>query len=93
MSITFQQGVTPATLELKQQGEAVTGTLDASFTGGPMPIEGEFSNGELTFSGSTTTGPHPGMQLDFIAKLNGDKLSGMLSWQVGDFSWTAERVQ
>jgi hypothetical protein len=79
---------------LKQEGETVTGTLNTGFTGGDMPIEGEYADGELTFSGSTTTGPHPGMQLDFTAVVETNTtMKGTLSWQVGDFQWTAERVK
>jgi hypothetical protein len=93
MTVTFPQQPAAGTLVLKVEGERVTGTLDAGFAGGSIPIEGEFSHGMLTFSGSTASGPHPGLQLDFTAKLNDDKLAGTFSWQVGDFPWTAERAQ
>jgi hypothetical protein len=93
MTVTFPQQTAAGTLVLKVEGERVTGTLDAGFAGGSIPIEGEFSHGTVTFSGSTTAGPHPGLQLDFTAKLNDDGLAGTFSWQVGDFPWTGERAK
>ena len=87
---------TPITgvLELTHQGDTVTGRLNTGFTGGDMPVEGGYADGKLMLSGSTTSGPHPGMQLDFTAALESDnKMKGMLSWQVGDFPWTAERIK
>jgi hypothetical protein len=93
MSIVFDDSPRAAGLELEQHGGKVRGRLIASFAGGEVPIEGEFADGKLTFSGATTGGPHPGMQLDFSATLkNDDSLAGTMSWQVGDFAWTAERI-
>ena len=94
VAITFDQGPVAGTFELKQEGETVTGRFVASFTGGDVPVEGEFSHGKLTLSGTTTGGPHPGQHLDFSADVKGhDAMSGMLSWEPGDFAWTAERIK
>lgn len=57
-------------------------------------LEGEFANGRLTFSASTTGGPHPGMPLDFSVTLSeGGTLDGSMSAPFGDFTWTAERLR
>jgi hypothetical protein len=94
VAITFDQGPIAGTFDLKQQGEGVTGRFVASFTGGDVPVEGEFSHGKLTLSGTTSGGPHPGQRLDFSADVKGhDAMSGMLSWEPGDFAWTAERIK
>lgn len=90
--ITFDSGPVAGTFDLKQEGERVTGRFSAGFTGGEVPVEGELSHGKLTLSGSTTSGPHPGEQLDFVADVKtNDAMSGTLSWQPGDFAWKAER--
>ena len=92
MTIEFADEARPAGLELKVDGQKVTGRFVAAFAGGDIPVEGELTNGTLTFSGSTTGGPHPGMQLDFSATLKDDKLAGAMSAPFGDFRWTAERL-
>ena len=92
MTIEFTDESRPAGLDLKVDGRKITGRFVASFAGGDIPIEGELTNGTLTFSGSTTGGPHPGMQLDFSATLKDDKLTGAMSAPFGDFRWTAERL-
>jgi hypothetical protein len=93
MSIVFNDGPRAVGLELKQDGRKVTGRLVASFAGGEVPIEGEFVDGKLTFSGATSGGPHPGLQLDFSATLKeDDSLAGTFSSQIGDFAWTADKL-
>ena len=92
MTIEFADEARSAGLEINVDGRKVGGRLIASFAGGDVPIEGEISNGTLTFSGSTTSGPHPGMQLDFSATLKGDILTGSMSAPFGDFHWTAVRL-
>ena len=94
VTMTFDQGPVVGTFDLKQEGETVTGRFASGFTGGDVPVEGEFSHGKLTLSGTTTGGPHPGQHLDFSANVNTtDAMSGMLSWEPGDFAWTAQRIQ
>jgi hypothetical protein len=93
MSIVFNDGPRAAGLELKQEGRKVTGRLVASFAGGEAAIEGEFIDRKLTFSGATSGGPHPGLQLEFSATLKeDDSLAGTFSSPIGDFPWTAERL-
>ena len=93
MSIAFTDGAHPAGLEIRVDHQQVTGKFVAAFAGGEVPIEGELSAGKLTFSASTTGGPHPGLQLDFSASAkDNDTLTGQLSAPFGDFSWTAERI-
>lgn len=94
LSIDFHGEARDAGVEIKVDGRAVTGRLVAGFVGGEVPIEGEFAGGTLTFSASTTGGPHPGAQLDFSATLTeGGTLDGSMSAPFGDFKWTAERLR
>ena len=93
MTIQFTDDARPAGLEIVLKGREVSGKFIAAFAGGDVPIEGEIEGDTLTFSASTTGGPHPGMQLDFSGALKGDgTLAGTLSAPFGDFSWTAERL-
>lgn len=93
MTIQFTDDARQAGLEITLKGRDVSGKFVAAFAGGEVPIEGEIEGDTLTFSASTTGGPHPGMQLDFSGTLKGDgALAGKLSAPFGDFSWTAERL-
>ena len=93
MAIQFNDDTRPAGLEIALDGKTVSGKFIAAFAGGEVPIEGEIAGETLTFSASTTGGPHPGMQLDFSGTLKGDgTLAGKLSAPFGDFSWTAQRL-
>ena len=93
MTIQFTDAARQAGLEIVLKGREVSGKFVAAFAGGEVPIEGEIEGDTLTFSASTTGGPHPGMQLDFSSTLEGDgTLAGKLSAPFGDFSWTAERL-
>ena len=93
MTIQFTDDARPAGLEIVLKAREVSGKFVAAFAGGEVPIEGEIEGDTLTFSASTTGGPHPGMQLDFSGALKGDgTLAGKLSAPFGDFSWTAERL-
>jgi hypothetical protein len=94
VAIDFEQQHATAGLELKVDGRKVTGTLVTAFAGGSVPLEGEFADGKLTFSISTTGGPHPGIQVDFYGTLTQDgtlegKLSGIAE---GETPWTAQRI-
>ncbi len=60
MSIRFHDGPRAAGLELKIVRADVTGSFVASFAGGTVPIDGEFADGSLTFTASTTGGASPG---------------------------------
>ena len=93
MAIQFNDDTRAAGLEIDLKGSAVSGKFVAAFAGGEVPIEGEVEGNTVTFSASTTGGPHPGMQLDFSGTLKGDgTLDGKLSAPFGDFSWTAQRL-
>jgi hypothetical protein len=93
MAIQFNDDTRAAGLEIVLTGNAVSGKFVAAFAGGEVPIEGEIAGTAVTFSASTTGGPHPGMQLDFSGTLKGDgTLDGKLSAPFGDFSWTAQRL-
>lgn len=93
MMIEFTDEARAAGLEIVEKDRAVAGKFEASFAGGEVPIEGEWTDGTLTFQASTTGGPHPGMSLDFTATLKDNAtLAGTLSAPFGDFAWTAQRI-
>ena len=92
MSIDFADGARAAGLEIKIDGRKITGRFIASFAG-DIAIEGDLAGSTLTFSGTTTDGPHPGIQLDFTATAKDEgTLEGNVSMPFGDFKWTAERL-
>ena len=91
MNINFADGPRAAGLEITIDGRKITGRFVASFAG-DIAIEGDLTGNTLTFSGTTTDGPHPGIQLDFTATAKEDgTLEGSVSTPFGDFKWTAER--
>ncbi len=76
-------------LALKQEGNKVTGTLTTEHTG-EMPVEGELNERALKLA----TGTHAEMQIVLTGTLKDDgSLSGYLSSEVGDMTWSAERVK
>ena len=92
MTIEFPDEARSAGLELERNGEKITGRLIASFVGGEIPIQGSLKDDVVTFLGSTTGGPHPGMTLEFSATLKNDMLAGLMSLPFGDLRWTATRL-
>ena len=77
-----------ATMQLKQEGKAITGTF--SVHGTEHALKGEFTDATLT-PASTDTPPDNG--LTFTAKLKDDgSLAGYLSGPMGDMQWTATRA-
>lgn len=92
MTIDFPSGARTATLDLTVDGPTLTGKFSSSFSG-EVPLEGEVEGVDLRFSGTTTSGPHPGVQIDFTGRLTDDNaLGGSMSAHFGDFKWTASRV-
>jgi len=92
MTIEFADEARSAGLDLELNGQKIKGRFIAAFAGGDMPIEGTVMDDTVTFSGTTTGGPHPGMTLEFSATLKGSTLAGSMSAPFGDFPWTAERL-
>jgi hypothetical protein len=77
-----------ATMQLKQEGKAVTGTF--SVHGTEHTLKGQFADATLTLE-STDTPADKG--LTFTAKLKDDgSLAGYVSGPMGDMQWTATRA-
>lgn len=73
-------------LVLMQKGKNITGTLDSPH--GPIPIKGEFSDGQIKFSGTSEA-----IQLSATGALKNDgSLAGNLTSNAGDMAWTAVRT-
>ena len=75
-------------LELEQSETKIKGTL-ATPHGDNLPVEGEFVDGTLTIA----TPVEGESQISMTAKLKEDgTLTGHLSSQMGDMTWTATRA-
>ena len=81
-------GATTMGMALEQEGKTVTGSFASPH--GELALAGEFADGTLTLATKNADGP----QITFNAKLkeNGT-LAGYLSSEMGDMTWTAERVK
>jgi polyisoprenoid-binding protein YceI len=79
-----------ASLVLKQEAQAVTGTMTAH--GGEHAVSGEFVDGSLTLTVGSESQDHHRTTL--TAKLKDDgTLAGYLSGPQGDMQWTAVRAK
>jgi hypothetical protein len=96
VSIDMQGNVMNSGLEIKLDGKKVAGTITGP-QGDPLPIQGEFADGKLTFS-MTFDGQNGPMQIGFTGALkeNGT-LAGTMDFgpmaQGMQINWTAERVK
>jgi hypothetical protein len=83
-------GATTMGLELKQDGKKISGTFASPH--GDMPIEGEFVDGTLNFATKEDGPDHPAITFKATLKDNGT-LAGYISSQMGDMTWTGQRVK
>ena len=91
MTIDSHQGTMPATLTIKLDGRKVTGTFSSLH--GDLPIDGELTNGTLTFGADVKDPDHQG-HLTFKASLKDDgTLAGTVTSPMGDMSWSAQRAK
>jgi len=91
MTIDTDQGAMQASLDLKQDGKKVTGTITSPQ--GPATLEGEYAEGKLTFSISFDS-PNGSMQIGFNATMKGDgSLAGSLDFGQGQIPWHAVRAK
>ena len=90
VTINSPMGAQKATLDLKADGNALTGTQTAM--GGTQPVtNGKIDGNNLTWSGSITS-PMP-MTLEFTGTLDGDKLSGSVkAGAFGSFPFSGGRA-
>jgi len=77
-------------LVLKQEGEKVTASFDPGHDG-EIPMSGTFVKGALMLESPTND---DGARITMKATLKADgTLSGFMSSQMGDMTWTAARVK
>src|SRR5882724_873358 len=81
--ISFGEEVNSAKLELKVQGDQLSGTLNE------LKIEGTFKNGDLKFTALRPNGDKFGT---FEGRANGSELSGTVRRGDDDLKWIASRA-
>jgi hypothetical protein len=82
-------GALPATAELKQDGDTVSGTLISMI--GSVPVAGTLTRNALTLDFSTESPAGP-MKITMTGELSADGLKGKASIAgVGEAAWTARR--
>ena len=90
MAVDSPHGATPMGLALTQDGKKVSGTFSSPH--GDLAVAGDFTDGTLTLSTTSTDAEAP--QVSFTATLTEKgSLTGYLSSQMGDMKWTAERIK
>jgi len=88
---TFRLPELSLRLELVQKGKNITGTLQNPH-GNPIHLKGEFSSGQLKFTGSSKGGEWD-YRLTGTGTLQTDgSFAGSLTSNVGDMTWTAVRA-
>jgi len=93
VSVANDQTPMEAGLTLTQNGAKIAGTFTSDHTG-EVPVEGEFSNGTLTFSIMLHGSSDATMRVDFIAKMKDDgTLAGTLKGPMGEMGWSGTRVK
>jgi hypothetical protein len=90
MAVDSPHGAMTMSLTLEQEGTKASGTFTSAGHLPDMKVEGTFKDGALKLE---TIGD-PEHRITFSAKLqeNGT-LAGYLSMDVGDFNWTAKRME
>jgi hypothetical protein len=96
MAVDMQGNVMNSALEIKLDGKKVSGTIIGQ-QGDPLPIQGEFADGKLTFSMSFN-GQNGPIQIGFNGALkeNGTLAGTMDLGPAGQgmqINWTAERIK
>jgi hypothetical protein len=75
ISMNTPMGAQSGTLDLKEEGSTVTGTMSAAAAPGPIEItDGTADGSNLTWKAALTQ-PMP-ISLEFTATVDGDKISG-----------------
>src|SRR5262245_62080870 len=93
ISVTTDQSPMSAAMSLAQDGAKVKGTFTNEHTG-EVPLEGQFSNGTLTFAIVAHGGTDAAARFDFTGKMKDDgTLEGTLKGPMGEMNWTATRTR
>ena len=71
ISVSMPDNSMTAGMTLAQDGAKVTGTFTSDHTG-EAPIEGQFTNGTLTFAITVHAGSDAAMRIDFTGKMKDD---------------------
>ena len=93
ISVTSDQAPMSAAMTLAQDGAKVNGRFTSEHTG-EIPLEGQFSNGTLTFAIVAHAGTDAAARFDFTGRMKDDgTLEGTLSGPMGEMHWTAARAK
>lgn len=91
LDIVSDQGSMSASLDIKSEGNKVTGTI--SSPQGDAPLVGEYVDGKLAF-GISIDSPEGSMAIGFAGTMKEDgTLAGTLTGPFGEALWTAVRVK
>ena len=88
LSINGPQGPINAAATLKQDGEAVTGTIDSPQ--GTVPIKGTLKGKTLAISFSID-GPQGPLEVKVTGEVEGDAMKGMIDFGMGQADFTAAK--
>ena len=88
LSINGPQGPINAVAALKQDGEAVTGTIDTPQ--GSVPLKGTLKGKTLAVSFSID-GPQGPMDVKVNGEVEGDAMKGMIDFGMGQADFTAAK--
>jgi len=85
LTVNSEQGVIPATLSLKRDGEKLTGTITGG-EGGTMPIEGTVKENEISFSFY-----YGDIPVTMYGTVDGDTVKGSFTAGESGGDWTGTR--
>lgn len=88
LSINGPQGPINAAATLKQDGEAVTGTIDSPQ--GTVPIKGTIKGKALAIAFSID-GPQGPLEVKVSGEVEGDAMKGMIDFGMGQADFTAAK--
>jgi hypothetical protein len=88
LNINGPQGPITAAAALKQDGEAVTGTIDSP--AGTVPVKGTLKGKTLSISFSID-GPQGPLDVKVNGEVEGDAMKGMIDFGMGTADFTAAK--
>ena len=88
LSINGPQGPINAAANLKQDGEAITGTIDSPQ--GTVPVKGTLKGKTLAISFSID-GPQGPLDVKVNGEVEGDAMKGMIDFGMGQADFTAAK--
>ncbi len=90
LTVESPQGAVPLTLQLRQQGDAISGTVTSPFGQSDL-TEGSLSGNEVRFTISVDIQGTP-MRVTFAGRIEGDRMSGTVTVEgMGSFPFSGTR--